>query len=60
MPSPAARAVGDLTDHSTASYIAETTNNGATFEVVVRPGAPDGYEPQLVGIGIVAKQHAAS
>jgi polar amino acid transport system substrate-binding protein len=49
------RAVGDLTDHSTASYIAETTNNGATFEVVTDPTAPQGYEPQLVGIGIVAK-----
>ncbi len=49
------RAVGDLTDHSTASYIAETTNNGATFEVVADPTAPQGYEPQLVGVGIVAK-----
>ena len=49
------RAVGDLTDHSTASYIAETTNNGATFEVVSDPTAPQGYEPQLVGVGIVAK-----
>jgi polar amino acid transport system substrate-binding protein len=49
------RAVGDLTDHSTASYIAETTNNGATFEVVNDPSAPQGYEPQLVGIGIVEK-----
>ena len=28
------RAVGDLTDHSTASYIAQTTNDGNTFEVV--------------------------
>ena len=51
------RAVGDLTDHSTASYIAETTNNGNTFEVISDPSAPEGYEPQLVGIGIVAKQH---
>ena len=48
------RAVGDLTDHSTASYIAETTNNGATFEVVADPAAPEGYEPQLVGVGIVS------
>jgi polar amino acid transport system substrate-binding protein len=52
------RAVGDLTDHSTASYIAETTNNGATFEVVSDPSAPQGYEPQLVGIGILAKNQA--
>ena len=49
------RAVGDLTDHSTASYIAQTTNNGNTFEVVTDPAAPNGYDPQLVGIGMVAK-----
>ena len=49
------RAVGDLTDHSTASYIAQTTNNGNTFEVVSDPAAPNGYDPQIVGIGIVAK-----
>jgi polar amino acid transport system substrate-binding protein len=49
------RAVGDLTDHSTASYIAQTTNDGNTFEVVSDPSAPEGYDPQLVGIGIVAK-----
>jgi len=48
------RAVADLTDHSTASYIAQTTNNGNTFEVVADPSAPEGYDPQLVGIGIVA------
>ena len=48
------RAVGDLTDHSTASYIAKTTNNGATFEVVADPAAPEGYDPQLVGIGIAS------
>jgi len=49
------RAVADLTDHSTASYIAQTTNNGNTFEVVSDPSAPQGYDPQLVGIGMVAK-----
>jgi len=48
------RAVGDLTDHSTAEYIAKTTNNGNTFEVVADPAAPNGYDPQIVGIGIVA------
>jgi len=52
------RAVGDLTDHSTASYIAQTTNNGNTFEVVSDPSAPNGYDPQIVGIGIVAKNTA--
>ncbi len=48
------RAVGDLTDHSTASNIAKTTGNGNVFEVVVDPTAPNGYAPQLVGIGVVA------
>jgi polar amino acid transport system substrate-binding protein len=48
------RAVGDLTDHSTAVYTANTTNNGKTFEVVTDPSAPEGSYPQLVGIGIVA------
>jgi len=49
------RAVGDLTDHSTAEYIAKTTNNGNTFVVVADPSAPNGYDPQVVGMGIVAK-----
>jgi polar amino acid transport system substrate-binding protein len=48
------RAVADLTDHSTAAYIAQTTNNGDTFEVIDDPEAPQGYEPQIVGAGIVA------
>jgi polar amino acid transport system substrate-binding protein len=46
------RAVGDLTDHSTAEYIAKTTNKGNSFEVVADPAAPNGYDPQIVGIGI--------
>lgn len=49
------KAVGDLTDHSTASYIAQTTKNGQTFEVVSDSSAPNGYDPQIVGIGMVAK-----
>jgi polar amino acid transport system substrate-binding protein len=49
------RAVGDLTDHSTASYIAQTTNDGNTFEVVTDSEFPNGYDPSMVGIGIVAK-----
>ena len=52
------RAVADLTDHSTAVYIAKTTNNGNTFQVVVDPAAPNGYHPTLVGIGIVATNTA--
>ena len=48
------RAVGDLTDHSTAEYIAKTTNGGNSFEVVNDPAAPHGYYPELIGIGIVS------
>ena len=47
-------AVGDLTDHSTAEYIAKTEGGGSTFEVVNDPAAPNGYDPQIVGIGMVA------
>jgi len=44
------KAVADLTDASTAGYIA--TSQSASFEIVRDPAAPDGYEPQLVGIMI--------
>ena len=47
------RAVGDLTDHSTAGYIARTTNNGNSFQLATDPASPDGYSPQLVGAGIL-------
>jgi polar amino acid transport system substrate-binding protein len=53
-----ARAVGDLSDHSTVEYIAKTANNGNSFEVVADPAAPQGYYPQLVGAGIVASDTA--
>jgi polar amino acid transport system substrate-binding protein len=52
------RAVGDLTDHSTAEYIAKTTNSGNSFEVVTDPTAVNGYDPQIVGAGIVANNTA--
>jgi len=52
------RAVGDLTDHSTASYIAINTNGGKSFEVLSDPAAPNGYDPQIVGIGILATNTA--
>ena len=51
-------AVADLTDHSTAVYIARTTNSGKSFEVVVDPAAPDGYRPTVVGIAIPASDTA--
>jgi polar amino acid transport system substrate-binding protein len=47
-------AIGDLTDHSTAEYIAKTTNGGNSFVVVADPAAPNGYDPQIVGIGMLS------
>jgi polar amino acid transport system substrate-binding protein len=49
------RAVADLTDRSTAIYIAANTNGGNSFETVNDPAAPKGYDPQMVGIGMSAK-----
>jgi len=49
------RAIGDLTDHSVAAYIAQTTDGGNTFEVVTDPDFPNGYEPAIVGIEIKAE-----
>jgi polar amino acid transport system substrate-binding protein len=45
------KAAADLTDHSTAEYNAMQSNG--TLEVAVDPTAPNGYEPALVGIGIL-------
>lgn len=50
------RAVADLTDYSTAIYIAMTTGDGNTFEVVKDPAAP--YDPQMDGIAILAENTA--
>jgi polar amino acid transport system substrate-binding protein len=47
------KVVGDLTDHSTAEYIAASQGGGNDFEVVADPAAPNGYEAQLVGAGIL-------
>ena len=52
------RAVADLTDHSTALYNAQTINHGNTWQVVVDPTAPKGYQPTLVGIAIPASNTA--
>jgi len=43
------KVVADLTDYSTAAYVAQTTENGSVFEVVVDPAAPTGYEGQPIG-----------
>jgi len=49
------RAVGDLTDHSTAEYNAMTTNNGNTFEVVNDPSRPRAMSLSSWASAIVAK-----
>ena len=41
-------------DHSAAEFIAKATNHGKVFHVVSDPGAPHGYHPQFVGVGILA------
>jgi len=45
--------VCDLTDSSTGGYIALTTDNGATFEIVMDPEPPEGWETQPDGIGVL-------
>jgi polar amino acid transport system substrate-binding protein len=45
--------VADLTDSSTAGYIAVTTDDGATFEVIMDPNPPKGWETQPDGIGVL-------
>jgi polar amino acid transport system substrate-binding protein len=44
--------VCDLTDSSTGGYIALTTNDGATFEIVMDPKPPAGWETQPDGIAV--------
>jgi polar amino acid transport system substrate-binding protein len=45
----------DVTDRSTAFYNAETTmkDNEKVFELVVDPDAPDGYDPAIIGMGVL-------
>jgi polar amino acid transport system substrate-binding protein len=47
------KVVAYLTDNSTAVYIAQTTEAGASFEVVIDPDFPHGYNPQIDGIGVL-------
>jgi polar amino acid transport system substrate-binding protein len=46
------KAVCDLTDSSTGGYIAKTTGDGKTFEIVMDPNPPAGWETQPDGIAI--------
>ena len=47
------KVVAYLTDNSTAVYIAQTTQGGSLFEVVIDPANPHGYNPQIDGIGVL-------
>jgi len=47
------KVVAYLTDNSTAHYIAQTTEAGSVFEVVIDPANPNGYNPQIDGIGVL-------
>ncbi|MGR0318453.1 ABC transporter substrate-binding protein [Agromyces sp. ZXT2-3] len=49
------KAVASLLTKPSAGYVAKTTNDGATFEVVEDPSAPNGYDATLNGIGVLAE-----
>lgn len=47
------KADASLLTKPSAGYVAKTTNDGATFEVVEDPAAPTGYDSTLNGIGVL-------
>jgi polar amino acid transport system substrate-binding protein len=47
------KVVCDLTDSSTGGYVALTTDDGATFEVIMDANPPKGWETQPDGIGVL-------
>lgn len=47
------KAVASLLTKPSAGYVAKTTNDGGTFEVVEDPKAPNGYNATLNGIGVL-------
>lgn len=47
------KVVCDLTDSSTGGYIALTTDNGSTFEIVMDPNPPAGWGTLPDGIGVL-------
>jgi polar amino acid transport system substrate-binding protein len=49
----AGKAVASLLTKPSAGYVAKTTNDGETFEVVEDPTAPNGYDATLNGIGVL-------
>jgi polar amino acid transport system substrate-binding protein len=49
----AGKAVCDVTDGPGSIYVAKTAGGGNLFDVVQDPTAPNGYDPQTVGAGVV-------
>lgn len=49
-----------VTDASTASYIAKTTKNGASYEFILDPKPPEGWENQPDGIAVKKGNDALS
>ena len=47
------KVVCDLTDSSTGGYVALTTDNGATFQIIMDPDPPEGWETQPDGIAVL-------
>jgi polar amino acid transport system substrate-binding protein len=47
------KVVCDLTDSSTGGYVALNTNGGKTFEIVMDPNPPEGWETQPDGIAML-------
>ncbi|MFF2369128.1 ABC transporter substrate-binding protein [Agromyces sp. NPDC058110] len=52
------KADASLLTKPSAGYVAKTTNDGATFEVVEDPAAPTGYDSTLNGIGVLKQNEA--
>jgi polar amino acid transport system substrate-binding protein len=49
----AGKAVCDFTDGPGSVYVAKTAGGGNLFDVVKDPTAPNGYDPQTVGAGVI-------
>jgi polar amino acid transport system substrate-binding protein len=47
------KVVCDLSDSSTIGYVAATTDSGQTFEVIMDPNPPAGWETQPDGIAVL-------
>ena len=52
------KAVADATDGPGSVYVAQTAGDGKLFEVVSDPTAPNGYDPQTIGAGVLKSNTA--